>query len=93
MPGYEQRAWVDLHAYQQREWHELIELWRVLNSQLLAAANGVPADAWLRTLTVSNSEPVTLQFVFDDYLDHMFHHLEHIGIDVTDLRSSTAAAD
>jgi hypothetical protein len=93
MPGYEQRAWVDMHAYRQREWRDLIELWTALNRQLLAAAKGVPADAWPRMLTVAGSEPVTLQFVFDDYLNHMFHHLDHIGIDVTDLRSSTAAAD
>jgi hypothetical protein len=92
MPGYEQRAWVEMHAYQQRDWRELIELWIALNRQLLAAANGVPASAWARTLTVASSQPVTLQFVFQDYLDHMFHHLDHIGIETSDLRTATAAA-
>jgi DinB family protein len=93
MPGYEQRAWVEMHGYQQRDWQELIELWTALNRQLLAAARGVPAAAWTRSLTVATSQPVTLQFVFEDYLDHMFHHLEHIGIEITDLRTATAAAD
>jgi len=87
MPGYDQAAWVSLHNYQHRDWAELIALWRALNLQLLAAAEAVPASAWTRTLTVAGSEPLTLQFLFEDYLGHMAHHLEHIGIEVQDLMS------
>ena len=86
MPGYEQEHWVRLHAYQQRDWQELIELWRVLNLQLLAAAKSVPDAAWAHTCTIDNSEPMTLEFVFVDYLRHMKHHLEHIGVKVDDLQ-------
>src|SRR5436853_219170 len=32
MAGYDGDRWVELHAYQKRDWHELIELWRALNS-------------------------------------------------------------
>src|SRR5580693_10317988 len=52
MPGYEQNRWVAIHAYQRREWKELIEVWQALNRQLLAAAEAVPDSAWSRTLTV-----------------------------------------
>ena len=45
MPGYDQTRWVALHGYQRREWSELIELWRALNRQLLAAAEAVPDSA------------------------------------------------
>src|ERR1017187_5325860 len=38
MPGYDGPAWVVLHAYQKRDWHELIGTWGALNRQLLAAA-------------------------------------------------------
>jgi hypothetical protein len=86
MPGYEQNRWVAMHAYQSRDWEELIELWRALNRQLLAAAEAVPDSAWSRSLTVDGSEPLTLQFVFEDYVAHMVHHLEHIGIKVDDIR-------
>ena len=88
MPGYDQSAWVAVHAYQRRDWRELIELWRALNQQLLAAAEAVPVAAWSRTLTVAGSEPLTLQFVFEDYVTHMLHHLQHIGIEVDDVRAS-----
>jgi hypothetical protein len=48
---------------------------------LLAAAESVPDSAWSHTLTVAGSEPLTLQFVFEDYVAHMLHHLQHIGIE------------
>jgi hypothetical protein len=92
MPGYEQNRWVAVHAYQSRDWKELIELWQALNRQLLAAAQAVPDSAWSRTLTVAGSEPLTLQFVFDDYVTHMLHHLRHLGIEVDDIRSKATNA-
>ena len=87
MPGYDQNGWVATHRYQQRSWNELIGLWRALNQQLLSAAESIPDSAWSRKLTVAASEPLTLQFVFEDYIVHMAHHLEHIGIDVRDIVS------
>jgi len=57
MPGYAQNEWVAVNRYQQRDWKELIDVWRALNSQLLAAAESVPDAAWSHTLTVGNSAP------------------------------------
>src|SRR5580692_1794207 len=82
MPGYDGDAWVELHRYQQRDWQEMIELWRDLNQQLLAAAEAVPDSAWSGTCTIAHFQPLTLKFVFEDYIDHMLHHLTHIGIRV-----------
>jgi len=92
MPGYDQTGWVKVHGYQGRDWKELIELWQALNRQLLAAAKSVPAAGWARTLTIAGSEPLTLQFVFEDYLAHMVHHLQHIGIAVDDIKLKTPTA-
>jgi len=85
MPGYQQEEWVKLHKYRERQWNELISLWTGLNQHLLAAVQSVPEAAWKHTCSVGNSELMTLQFVFEDYIRHMLHHLEHIGIDVKDL--------
>ena len=82
MPGYDGNAWVELHKYQHRDWKEMIDIWRALNRQLLAAAEAVPESAWSRTCTIADSLPLTLKFVFEDYIDHMVHHLQHIGIEV-----------
>jgi DinB superfamily len=92
MPGYAQNAWVAVNRYQARDWNELIDLWQALNRQLLAAAVSAPDLAWSHTLTVANSAPMTLEFIFEDYLTHMAHHLEHIGIEVRDALDSPAAA-
>jgi hypothetical protein len=86
MPGYEGDRWVALHRYQVRPWSELIALWHALNTQLLVATEAVPDAAWSRTCTIGDSQPLTLKFVFEDYLDHMIHHLRHIGIEVDDLK-------
>ena len=86
MPGYDGNAWVKLHKYQHRDWPEMIELWHALNQQLLAVAEAVPDPAWPRTCTIADSLPLTLKFVFEDYVDHMVHHLKHIGIATDDLK-------
>ncbi len=70
----------------------LIEAWVALNRQLLAAAEAAPDWAWSRTCTIGDSEPLTLQFVFDDYVDHMLHHLRHMGVEVEDLAPVKTAA-
>jgi DinB superfamily len=87
MPGYDGDAWVALHQYQRRDWQSLIDRWVMLNCQLQAAAEAVPDLAWTRTLTIADSAPLTLRFVFDDYIRHMLEHLQHMGIAVGDFTS------
>jgi hypothetical protein len=91
MPGYDGDAWVELHRYQERDWSMLIDGWAALNRQLLAAAEAVPDAASTRTLTIADSAPLTLQFVFDDYIDHMLGRLRHMGVPVEDLAPAKAA--
>ena len=86
MPGYDGPKWVSLHAYQKRDWHELIGTWGALNRQLLAAAEAVPDSAWSRTCTIGDSAPLTLQFVFEDYIHHMRDHLRHMKVEIDDLK-------
>jgi hypothetical protein len=90
MAGYDGDAWVELHNYQERDWQWLIAGWTVLNEQLLASAEAVPDAAWKRGLTIADSGPLTLQFVFDDYIDHMLEHLRHMGVEVGDLAPAKA---
>jgi nitroreductase len=83
--GYDGDRWVELHGYQNRDWLDLIAVWRAGNSQLVAAAETAHAGAWSHTLRVGGSEPMTLGFVLDDYVDHMASHLRHIGVEVDDM--------
>jgi nitroreductase len=82
LPDYDGDRWVAVHGYQNRDWVDLIALWRAGNRQLLAAAEAAPAAVWSHHLTIGGSEPVTLRFVLGDYIEHMAPHLRHIGIEV-----------
>jgi hypothetical protein len=83
---------VRIYAYGRRNWAELIEIWQALNLQFYAAAEAVPNAAWSKTLVVAGSEPMTVQFIFEDYVLHMLHHLHHIGIETSDLASNATNA-
>jgi hypothetical protein len=91
LPGDEQDAWVELQGYDDRHWAQLISLWTALNAHMLAAARRIPADALARTCTIAGGQPITLGFVIEDYVDHMVHHLEHIGIAISEFRRAESA--
>ncbi|MFY9608428.1 MAG: nitroreductase family protein [Blastocatellia bacterium] len=84
MPGYDGDRWVAVHGYQNRDWQELIGLWRAGNRQLLSAAESSPDASWSNSLTVDGEEQ-TVGFVMVDYIRHMAEHLRHIGVAVDDL--------
>jgi hypothetical protein len=91
LPGYRQEAWVERQGYQERDWRALIALWSASNEHLLAAARRIPEAALGRKCTIGDSAPMTLGFVIDDYVDHLVHHLAHIGVDVRSYRRPESA--
>ena len=91
LPGYAQDTWVERGGYQERGWPELIALWSAVNAHMLQASRRVPADALSRQCTIGSSAPMTLGFVIEDYVDHMVHHLQHIGIAVGEFRRAESA--
>ncbi len=92
LAGYDGEGWVAVNGYWNRAWTGLIELWTSFNNHLLAAAEAAPASTWARTCTIGGSDPVTLRFVIDDYVDHMAGHLRHIGIDTCDSETAKTGA-
>jgi len=81
LAGYDGNQWVALHNYQAMDWGEIIECWRVLNQQLIRAASMISPRSSNRKLTVGGNS-ITLGFLVDDYVDHLLHHLRHIGIEL-----------
>jgi len=88
-PGYDQDGWVRANHYQQRSWDDLIDLWRAYNLHLhhvmTNADNAkLSTPCTLHTLqeiafkTVPQSEAVTLEYLMQDYVDHLKHHLAQI---------------
>jgi hypothetical protein len=88
-PGYDQNGWVNTNHYQESRWTELVDLWRAYNLHLHhlmthADAARLNTPCTLHTLqeiafkTVPQSEPVTLEYLMKDYVDHLQHHLGQI---------------
>jgi hypothetical protein len=70
---YQQDFWVTAAAYQERPLQELVQLWVLLNKQLVAIWNNIPEKDWqLRCVT---GEPHTLAWLAEDYNRHLQHHL------------------
>jgi hypothetical protein len=78
-PGYEQMAWVAVNGYRERPWRELTEVWVAANRQVAAVIERVPAAKLKTPCTIGDGQPVTLEYVMQDYLAHMKRHLEQIA--------------
>jgi hypothetical protein len=74
MPGYEQRAWVDLQRYAEREWSEVLALWFALNEHLRWTVRSIDRELLTNEGRVGG-ETLTLGFLIVDYIAHMEHHL------------------
>ena len=88
-PGYDQDGWVRTNHYQDASWAQLVELWRAYNLHLHhvmshADQTKLNTPCMLHTLqeiafkTVPKAEPVTLEYLMKDYVDHLKHHLAQI---------------
>ncbi|KYH06552.1 MULTISPECIES: DinB family protein [Chryseobacterium] len=77
---YDQNFWVKAQNYQNVPTSDLIDLWKSLNYQIVHIVENIPDEALQRTCDTTKSEPriYTLEFIIDDYVDHLQHHLKAI---------------
>ena len=88
-PGYEQERWVDVQHYNDEDWSQLVQLWKLYNLHLAHLASFISPEV-LRgeraehNLDVIAWQPVdktasaTLEYFIRDYAGHMRHHLDQI---------------
>jgi hypothetical protein len=77
-PTYEQNGWVDLHGYGELAWSELLTHWREQNQLLCRVVERIAEDRMAAVCRVGSNEAVTLEYLIEDYLRHMDHHIEQI---------------
>ncbi|HTY36227.1 MAG TPA: DinB family protein [Bacteroidota bacterium] len=80
LPGYEQEQWVKAQAYQEEAWGDLVLLWKMLNLHLLHVGTKIPAGKLQTTCFIGANPPVKLEFILTDYVRHLRHHLEQLGV-------------
>ena len=78
---YNPDNWVAMNDYQTRDTKELIELWYLLNKQIIAILEKMPQEKWetLMSFDVNPAVKNTTLFIAEDYVNHMVHHLETIA--------------
>jgi len=78
LPGYEQEAWVHAQDYANEPWDNLVQLWKSYNLHLYHVGTKIPSERLNSICFIGTDEPVTLEFLFTDYVRHVRHHLEQI---------------
>ncbi|NNF21764.1 MAG: DinB family protein [Saprospiraceae bacterium] len=77
---YHQDEWVELQNYQEADIAELVDLWRLLNLQIVRVVDRIPADKLQNVCDTGKKESKydSLEFLIEDYLVHLKHHLDQI---------------
>jgi hypothetical protein len=77
-PTYDQNGWVRVHGYQELPWRLVIDLWQLNNTALVTLIARIPEDQLETPCVIGDGDAVTLEFLIEDYIAHMQHHLDHI---------------
>ncbi len=77
---YDQERWVELNAYQEAAWEELLLLWKYYNVQLAHIIRRIPPERQAHTCRIGSNPPVTLKFLAEDYVAHMRLHFKQLGL-------------
>lgn len=72
---YAQDDWVAAQCYRDANIDELLILWKLVNKQIVTTLNNYRSDNWQ---AICNSH--TAEFLANDYVDHIRHHLAQIKL-------------
>lgn len=77
---YAQNEWVAVQHYQDARVDDLLTMWRLVNNQIARVLENYPPGAWQNKCDNGRSEVSlhTIEFIANDYVDHMQHHLAQI---------------
>lgn len=75
---YNQNKWNELSHYNEKDSDQLIQLWTLYNQHLLYIIQNIPEKNLERKCNCGEPAPVTLQWLIDDYVKHLEHHLHQI---------------
>jgi len=77
--GDDQARWVDLHGDQEQyNQPDIITLWNMLNRQIVHVLERLTAEDYGKTCILPGGGEATLDWLVNDYLEHMRHHFRQI---------------
>jgi DinB superfamily len=77
LPKYRQNEWVAVQHWQDKEWSAVIALWQLYNEHIAYIFEKIDKTKLQHIVTLGETD-FTLQFIIDDYVDHMEHHLKQV---------------
>lgn len=77
-PTYDQDKWVSVQSYNDLNWFELINFFVAINTHISRILEYFSPDILDNPCNIGKDEPVTLEYVIEDYISHLEHHLEKI---------------
>ncbi|WP_312171191.1 DinB family protein [Chryseobacterium sp.] len=77
---YDQDFWVKAQNYQNTPTLDIIALWKLLNYQIVRIVENMQDEALQKTCDMTKTKPqiFTLEFIINDYISHLQHHLKAI---------------
>lgn len=79
---YDQDDWVKAQHYQEMTEDEVLQLWKILNLQIIHVLDNYPADRMQAKCDSGKTEVKlhTVEWLAQDYLEHLQHHLNQIRV-------------
>ncbi|RVT60747.1 DinB family protein [Niallia taxi] len=72
---YNQVQCVILQNYQERPLQDIVTLFQALNNQIVHVLQNIPSEKLSYICDIGNNEEKTLEWLIQDYLEHMEHHI------------------
>ena len=74
--NYNQDKWVGINNYQAWDVKDLVQLWQLLNRQIVFVLKNISAEMSQRICITGAS--YTIEWLAQDYLKHLKHHLHQV---------------
>jgi hypothetical protein len=75
---YRQDDWVKISGYQHWPTAEIVQLWTMLNLQIVRVLENASGEAAKRLCLTNDPEPHTIEWLAADYIKHLLHHLHQV---------------
>jgi hypothetical protein len=76
--AYDPDKWNEFGYYQQMDRMQIVDFWTIYNRQLIALARAIPTENWQKECETTDRKRYTLEFLWNDYVEHLEHHLREI---------------
>jgi hypothetical protein len=74
---YNQNKWNEYNFYQQIDKEQIILFWTIYNKQLVEIIKRIPTENLENQIKVGENL-LTIEFLINDYVEHLEHHLKQI---------------